>query len=68
LCVLNRLEGCGQFERAAAVGLFNNKIQEAINILSSKRTNDNLGEKGEIGSISVHVHLVQCTILLSLCM
>ncbi|KAK2561322.1 GATOR complex protein MIOS [Acropora cervicornis] len=43
---LKELEGCGQFERAAAVALFNNKIQEAINILSSKRTNDNLGEKG----------------------
>ncbi|XP_067022252.1 GATOR2 complex protein MIOS-A-like [Acropora muricata] len=43
---LKELEGCGQFERAAAVALFNNKIQEAIDILSSKRTNDNLGEKG----------------------
>ncbi|XP_015747858.1 PREDICTED: WD repeat-containing protein mio-B-like [Acropora digitifera] len=43
---LKELEGCGQFERAAAVALFNNKIQEAIDILSSNRTNDNLGEKG----------------------
>ena len=37
----------GQHERAAAVALFNNKIREAIEILSSQRAHNNMGSKGE---------------------
>lgn len=37
----------GQQERAAAVALFNNKIREAIKILSSERLRDNsMGNTG----------------------
>lgn len=43
---LNELQHCGQYERAAAVALFNNKIQEAINILSSQAAHNNMGTKG----------------------
>ena len=41
--VLNRLQAAGQHERAAAVALFNNKIREAIEILSSQKANKNTG-------------------------
>lgn len=44
--VLNRLKAAGQHERAAAVALFNNKLLEAIKILSSQKANQNLGAKG----------------------
>ena len=44
--VLNRLQAAGQHERAAAVALFNNKIREAIEILSSQKANKNMGGKG----------------------
>lgn len=43
---LKELQLCGQHERAAAVALFNNKIREAIDILSSKLTHDNMGARG----------------------
>ena len=46
--VLNRLQAAGQHERAAAVALFNNKIREAIEILSSQKANKNMGGKGEV--------------------
>jgi len=49
LCVcLNRLQAAGQHERAAAVALFNNKIREAIEILSSQKANKNTGGKVEV--------------------
>ena len=48
LFVLNRLQAAGQYERAAAVALFNNKIREAIEILSSQKENKNSGGKGEV--------------------
>ena len=47
-CVLNRLQAAGQHERAAAVALFNNKIREAIEILSSQKANKNIGAKGGV--------------------
>ena len=42
-CIISviRLQISGQHERAAAVALFNNKIREAIKILSSDRLRDN---------------------------
>lgn len=46
--VLNRLQAAEQHERAAAVALFNNKIREAIEILSSQKANKNTGGKGEV--------------------
>lgn len=46
--VINRLQAAGQHERAAAVALFNNKIREAIEILSSQRANKNMGAKGKV--------------------
>jgi len=46
--VLNRLKAAGQHERAAAVALFNNKLLEAIKILSSQKANQNLGAKGGV--------------------
>ena len=45
--VLNRLQAAGQYERAAAVALFNSKIREAIEILSSQKANKSTGGKGE---------------------
>ena len=44
--VLIRLQLCGQHERAAAVALFNNKIQEAIDILRSQKTQNNTETRG----------------------
>ena len=46
--VLNRLQAAGQHERAAAVALFNNKIREAIEILSSQKATKNMEGKGEV--------------------
>ncbi|XP_078376457.1 GATOR2 complex protein MIOS-B-like isoform X2 [Oculina patagonica] len=43
---LKELQASGQHERAAAVALFNNKIKEAIAILSSQQANKNIGAKG----------------------
>nr|XP_058964529.1 GATOR complex protein MIOS-like [Pocillopora verrucosa] len=43
---LNKLQSSGQYERAAAVALFNNKIRDAIEILSSQGSNDMKGTKG----------------------
>ena len=42
-CIIStiRLQTSGQQERAAAVALFNNKIRDAIKILSSDRLRDN---------------------------
>lgn len=46
--LINRLRAAGQHERAAAVALFNNKIREAIEILSSQQANKNMGAKGKV--------------------
>lgn len=46
--VFNRLQAAGQHERAAAVALFNNKIREAIEILSSQKANKTTGSKSEV--------------------
>ncbi|KAJ7386639.1 hypothetical protein OS493_006624 [Desmophyllum pertusum] len=43
---LKELQSSGQHERAAAVALFNNKIREAIDILSSQRANNNTEARG----------------------
>lgn len=42
---LEELQLCGQQERAAAVALFNNKIKEAIDILSSPKIHNNISAK-----------------------
>lgn len=50
----------GQQERAAAVALFNNKIREAIKILSSDRLRDNnmggTGKKDAFNPLSPDIH------------
>lgn len=43
---LYELQAAGQYERAAAVALFNSKIREAIEILSSQKANKSTGGKG----------------------
>lgn len=45
---LNELQSSGQHERAAAVALFNNKIRDAIEILSSQGSNNKIGSKGNM--------------------
>ena len=56
-----RLQLSGQQERAAAVALFNNKIREAIKILSSDRLRDNsmggTGNKDAFNPISSNIHI-----------
>ena len=42
------MQSSGQYERAAAVALFNNKIRDAIEILSSQGSNNIKGTKGNI--------------------
>ena len=46
-CVTDRLQASGKCERAAAVALFNNKIRQAIEILSSQQNHKDLGSKGK---------------------
>lgn len=48
ISLVYRLQSSGQYERAAAVALFNNKIRDAIEILSSQGSNDMKGTKGNI--------------------
>ena len=62
-CIISviRLQISGQQERAAAVALFNNKIREAIKILSSDRLRDNslggTGEKDAFNPLSPSIHI-----------
>ena len=66
-CIIStiRLQISGQQERAAAVALFNNKIREAIKILSSDRLRDNsMGETGKKDAFnplspSIHIQILQ---------
>ena len=62
-CIISviRLQISGQQERAAAVALFNNKIREAIKILSSDRLRDNsmggTGKKDAFNPLSPSIHI-----------
>ena len=62
-CIISviRLQISGQQERAAAVALFNNKIREAIKILSSDRLRDNsmggTSKKDAFNPLSPSIHI-----------
>ena len=62
-CIIStiRLQTSGQQERAAAVALFNNKIRDAIKILSSDRLRDNsmggTGKKNAFNPLSPNIHI-----------